>query len=141
MVVIERQTKVKDMLAEMPFLNELVKETELSGRKKCRVVIKIDEDINLTAPFHDGCCRYTSAGVISNGKLQVKAHYAGCYDTCLCNPSEVLGSGIYGKTVKHNCFYAIADIFEHWKSRTFTVYMRSEESKEVETNASRTAIC
>lgn len=122
---------VSKLLTDMPFLKDLVKQTGWKNNSRVRVEIHIDSPINLSAPFHDGCCRYTSFGKLENGKLDVKSHYAGCYDTCLCNPAEVLGTGMEGKIVKDNCFYAVADSMEYWRIRTVHVWMRSMDMKQL----------
>lgn len=127
------KTTVSKIRKEMPFLISLLDETEWKPNSRVRVEVHIDKPVELIAPFHDGCVRFTSAGMVKpNGEIQIKSHYAGCYDTCLCNPSEVLGVGIDGQTVKENCFYAIADSMEYYRIRTIDVYLRSIDVKELE---------
>ena len=125
------QQSVSSIKKEYPFLLSLLQQTGWKDRAMARITIKIDELIDIGAPFHDGCCRYTSNGTITNGKLSVNSHYAGCYDTCLNNPTEILGNGINDKIVKEHSFYAIADSFEYWRSRSITVWVRSIDLKEI----------
>ena len=123
----------KAVMKKYPFLAGLIKESGIGLMKRVKIRFLINEPLDISAPFHDGCCRYTSRGTISEeGKITSKSHYAGCYDTCLNNPTEVLGVGTEGKVVKEKAFYAIFDWFEHWRSRHITVYLRTEEVKEIE---------
>lgn len=119
--------RVSEVRSKYPFLNKLIDETGWSKGKFCKVDFRIDEPLDISAPFHDGCVRYTSSGIIKDGRLEVKSHYAGCYDTILCNPQEVGGIGMDNKMVKENCFYAYADSFEYWRVRHIVVYIRSEK--------------
>ena len=127
----ETKQSVSSIKKECPFLLSLLAQTGWKDRAMARITIKIDEPIDISAPFHDGCCRYTSAGTICNNELSVKSHYAGSYDTCLNNPAEVLGTGINGKIVNEHSFYAIADSFEYWRSRSITVWVRSIDLKQI----------
>ena len=127
----ESKQSVGKIKKDMPFLASLINQTRWKDRAQARVTIKIDEPIDIGAPFHDGCCRYTSAGTINNGKLSVNSHFAGSYDTCLNNPAEILGAGLNDKIVKENSFYAIADSFEYWRSRSITVWVRSADLKQI----------
>lgn len=127
----ENKQSVSSIKKEYPFLLSLLAQTRWKDRAMARITIKIDEPIDISAPFHDGCCRYTSAGTIKNGNLSVNSHYAGSYDTCLNNPVEVLGTGINGQIVKENSFYAIADSFEYWRSRSITIWVRSSDLKQI----------
>ena len=134
MICEHEKMSVKQAVSQWPFLKTLFDESGITLQKKVRVTFRIDEPIDLIAPFHDGCCRYTSKGTVNEiGLVNSQAHYAGTYDSCLCNRTEVLGEGLNDKIVKENCYYAVFDWFEHWKSRHVTVWVRSAPLlKEVE---------
>ena len=128
----EEKTTTSQIFKKYPFLAGLIKQTGWKANARVRISFKIDEPLDISAPFHDGCCRYTSIGTLNNGSLKVSSHYAGCYDTILNNPQEVGGIGMDNKQVKENSFYAIADSFEYWRSRSIIVYLRSQDLKELE---------
>ena len=114
-------------MRQFPFLSNLIAQTQWSNQAYCTLEFRLDLPVELHAPFHDGCVRYTSLGKYEKGK--VKSHYAGSYESCLNNPVEILGQGLEDKIVKLGCFYAVADSFEHWRVRNIMVWMRSEQYK------------
>lgn len=126
-ITMEDKIRVSQALIRYPFLASLIQQTGWSKAAYCRVTIKIDEPIDLSTPFHDGCVRYTSTGKVLDGQLSVKSHYAGSYDSCLCNPVEVLGNDLCGKKVAPGRFYAVADSMEYWRVRHITAWLPIEE--------------
>jgi hypothetical protein len=124
--------RVSQVLKQFPFLSDLIKKTDWSNQAYCTLEFRVDMPVELQAPFHDGCVRYTSLGKIEKGKLAVKSNYAGSYESCLNNPVEILGQGLEDKIIKPGCFYAVADSFEFWRSRHITVWMRTEQYKLLE---------
>jgi hypothetical protein len=122
----EKYPTVNQLRKQFPFLNSILDETEWSPKSRVRFTLLIDKPVKFSSPWHDGCVRYTSSGEYNNSE-NVSSHYAGCYDTCLNNPKEILGNDIGNgtKIIKAGMFYAIADSLEYYRSRSLTVWVSS----------------
>ena len=119
------KTTAAKIKKDFPFLTDLLAKAKWSGQKKVDLVIHVDKNMDIGAPWHDACCRYTAGGRL-NGKTF--AHYAGCYDSGLCNQKEVFGVGINGKRVNPGCFFAVADGVEYYRVRDLRVYLCKVDS-------------